>query len=252
MKLLTAAAVLTTGTDETSDWPAGSPPFGDFSAKRLVIEREFSDAGVQIKMKHSPFMVTMGTEVTPTIEVENKGEMKSFNAEEISPAGLEDKDEGWKLVVYPKKGQKKTTVELLRTPPAWKKPDEANVATKKGERAPSKAVTKEVEVVNKPFKVARASKLKALVNKDIDCIVNEPMKSDNIERKLGEAGVQIKMTHSPFMVTMGTEVTPMIEVEKKGEMKPFNAKENSPAGLEDKEEDWKCVEESFVSAESMS
>ena len=91
----------------------------------------FSDAGVQIEMTCSPFTVIKGTGVT-SIEVENKGEMKPFKAEEISPAGREDEGEDWKLVVYPKMGRKKSTEKHLRTPPAWKKADQTKVATKKG------------------------------------------------------------------------------------------------------------------------
>ena len=147
------------------------------------IEHKLSDAGIQIKVKHSPFMVITETEVAPMIEVENKGEVKPFKAKENSPAGLEDKKEDWKLVVYPKEGWKKATEKLLRTPPAWNKADQMNVATKKGwdeaktERESSMAM--KIEVVYKPSRVARALEPKALVNKDIE---NEPMKSANVKR----------------------------------------------------------------------
>jgi hypothetical protein len=91
-------------------------------------------------------------------------------------------------VVYPKKGRKKTTVELLRTPPAsaCKKADEMNVATKNGwdeakkERESSTAM--KIEVAYKTSRVACALELKASVNKDIECIANEPMKLSNVKR----------------------------------------------------------------------
>jgi len=54
-----------------------------FDAKRLI-GRKFADPGVQSDMKHWPFKVTPGAGGTPIIEVEYKGERKSFKAEEIS------------------------------------------------------------------------------------------------------------------------------------------------------------------------
>jgi L1 cell adhesion molecule like protein len=54
-----------------------------FDAKRLI-GRKFSDPGVQSDMKHWPFGVISGPGGTPIIEVEYKGEKKSFKAEEIS------------------------------------------------------------------------------------------------------------------------------------------------------------------------
>jgi L1 cell adhesion molecule like protein len=54
-----------------------------FDAKRLI-GRKFSDPGVQSDMKHWPFAVVSGPGGTPIIEVEYKGEKKSFKAEEIS------------------------------------------------------------------------------------------------------------------------------------------------------------------------
>jgi len=54
-----------------------------FDAKRLI-GRKFTDPGVQSDMKHWPFKVTPGAGGTPIIEVEYKGERKSFKAEEIS------------------------------------------------------------------------------------------------------------------------------------------------------------------------
>merc|ERR1712038_675493 len=54
-----------------------------FDAKRLI-GRKFSDPGVQSDMKHWPFTVKSGTGGTPIIEVEYKGENKTFKAEEVS------------------------------------------------------------------------------------------------------------------------------------------------------------------------
>jgi len=54
-----------------------------FDAKRLI-GRKFADPGVQSDMKHWPFKVTPGAGGTPIIDVEYKGERKSFKAEEIS------------------------------------------------------------------------------------------------------------------------------------------------------------------------
>merc|ERR1712107_954616 len=54
-----------------------------FDAKRLI-GRKFTDASVQSDRKHWPFTVKSGQGGTPTIQVEYKGETKSFKAEEIS------------------------------------------------------------------------------------------------------------------------------------------------------------------------
>jgi len=59
-----------------------------FDAKRLI-GRKFSDPGVQSDMKHWPFKVVSGPGGTPIIEVEYKGERKSFKAEEISSMVLQ-------------------------------------------------------------------------------------------------------------------------------------------------------------------
>merc|ERR1739840_81828 len=49
-----------------------------------LIGRKFTDPAVQSDMKHWPFKVVSGTGGTPIIEVEYKGESKTFKAEEIS------------------------------------------------------------------------------------------------------------------------------------------------------------------------
>jgi len=54
-----------------------------FDAKRLI-GRKFSDAAVQSDIKHWPFAVISGPGEKPMIEVEYKGEKKSFASEEIS------------------------------------------------------------------------------------------------------------------------------------------------------------------------
>eukprot|EP00529_Nitzschia_sp_RCC80_P017163 CAMPEP_0113513498 /NCGR_PEP_ID=MMETSP0014_2-20120614/39903_1 /TAXON_ID=2857 /ORGANISM="Nitzschia sp." /LENGTH=655 /DNA_ID=CAMNT_0000409923 /DNA_START=10 /DNA_END=1977 /DNA_ORIENTATION=+ /assembly_acc=CAM_ASM_000159 len=54
-----------------------------FDAKRLI-GRKFSDPSVQADMKHWPFQVISGPGGTPLIQVDYKGEQKSFKAEEIS------------------------------------------------------------------------------------------------------------------------------------------------------------------------
>jgi len=54
-----------------------------FDAKRLI-GRKFSDAAVQSDIKHWPFSVVSGPGEKPMIEVEYKGEKKSFASEEIS------------------------------------------------------------------------------------------------------------------------------------------------------------------------
>merc|ERR1719453_888858 len=53
-----------------------------FDAKRLI--GKFSDGVVQNDMKHWPFTVVEGAAGKPTIEVNYKGEVKQFAAEEIS------------------------------------------------------------------------------------------------------------------------------------------------------------------------
>lgn len=54
-----------------------------FDTKRLI-GRKFADTTVQEDMKHWPFKVVAGSNNCPMIEVEFKGEKKSFRAEEIS------------------------------------------------------------------------------------------------------------------------------------------------------------------------
>jgi len=54
-----------------------------FDAKRLI-GRKFSDPSVQSDMKHFPFKIASGPGGTPLIQVQHKGEQKSFKAEEIS------------------------------------------------------------------------------------------------------------------------------------------------------------------------
>jgi len=54
-----------------------------FDAKRLI-GRKFSDSVVQTDMKHWPFTVVEGAASKPTIQVNYKGEVKQFAAEEIS------------------------------------------------------------------------------------------------------------------------------------------------------------------------
>ena len=54
-----------------------------FDAKRLI-GRKFDDATVQSNIKHFPYKVVSGEQKKPMIEVEFKGETKTFSAEEIS------------------------------------------------------------------------------------------------------------------------------------------------------------------------
>jgi len=54
-----------------------------FDAKRLI-GRKFSEQAVQADMKHWPFTVIDGAAGKPTIQVQYKGEVKQFAAEEIS------------------------------------------------------------------------------------------------------------------------------------------------------------------------
>lgn len=54
-----------------------------FDAKRLI-GRKFSDSAVQSDMKHWPFKVIRGDNDKPMIQVDYKGETKTFSAEEIS------------------------------------------------------------------------------------------------------------------------------------------------------------------------
>jgi len=54
-----------------------------FDAKRLI-GRKFNEQTVQSDMKHWPFKVVAGADQRPMIEVEFKGERKTFYAEEIS------------------------------------------------------------------------------------------------------------------------------------------------------------------------
>lgn len=68
--------------DAAKNQVAMNPTNTVFDAKRLI-GRRFDDPTVQSDMKHWPFKVT-GSSGKPKIEVEYKGENKSFNPEEIS------------------------------------------------------------------------------------------------------------------------------------------------------------------------
>jgi L1 cell adhesion molecule like protein len=59
-----------------------------FDAKRMI-GRKYSDEAVQSDKKHWPFKVVSGTEGKPEIEVNFKGEVKKFSAEEISSMVLQ-------------------------------------------------------------------------------------------------------------------------------------------------------------------
>ena len=54
-----------------------------FDAKRLI-GRKFDDPSVQSDMKHWPFKLISGADGKPTIQVQYKGESKTFSPEEIS------------------------------------------------------------------------------------------------------------------------------------------------------------------------
>ena len=73
--------------DAAKNQAAGNPLNTIFDAKRLI-GRKFTDATVASDMKHWPFKVTAGSGSKPMIEVDWKGEHKSFSAEEISAAVL--------------------------------------------------------------------------------------------------------------------------------------------------------------------
>ncbi|KAG7255620.1 hypothetical protein CRUP_030459 [Coryphaenoides rupestris] len=68
--------------DAAKNQVAMNPNNTVFDAKRLI-GRRFDDAAVQADMKHWPFAVTSDAG-KPKIQVEHKGEAKSFNPEEIS------------------------------------------------------------------------------------------------------------------------------------------------------------------------
>lgn len=54
-----------------------------FDAKRLI-GRKFNESAVQSDMKHWPFKVVSGPAEKPLMQVEYKGESKTFAAEEVS------------------------------------------------------------------------------------------------------------------------------------------------------------------------
>ena len=61
-----------------------------FDAKRLI-GRKFSDSAVKSDMEHWPFKVVSGAGDKPMIEVEYKGEKKTFSPEEVrSPLASTD------------------------------------------------------------------------------------------------------------------------------------------------------------------
>ena len=69
--------------DAAKNQVAMNPHNTVFDAKRLI-GRKFDDPSVQSDMKHWPFTLKSGPEGKPIIEVEYKGETKTFSAEEIS------------------------------------------------------------------------------------------------------------------------------------------------------------------------
>lgn len=69
--------------DAAKSQAAMNPNNTVFDVKRLI-GHKFIDPGVQSDMKHWPFLVKSGQAGTPIIEVEYKGERKTFKAEEIS------------------------------------------------------------------------------------------------------------------------------------------------------------------------
>jgi len=69
--------------DAAKNQVAMNPENTIFDAKRLI-GRKFTDASVQSDMKHWPFKVVSGPAGKPIIQVQFKGESKSFAAEEIS------------------------------------------------------------------------------------------------------------------------------------------------------------------------
>ena len=69
--------------DASKNSSASNPSNTVFDAKRLI-GRKFSDPSVQDDLKHFPFKVVSGKNDKPMIQVEYKGEEKTFNPEEIS------------------------------------------------------------------------------------------------------------------------------------------------------------------------
>jgi L1 cell adhesion molecule like protein len=69
--------------DAAKNQAAMNPVNTVFDAKRLI-GRSFNEPSVQSDMKHFPFKVVNGKGAKPSIEVEFKGEKKSFSPEEIS------------------------------------------------------------------------------------------------------------------------------------------------------------------------
>ncbi|KAK3279280.1 70-kilodalton heat shock protein [Cymbomonas tetramitiformis] len=69
--------------DAAKNQVALNPANTVFDAKRLI-GRKFADPSVQSDLKHWPFKVVQGANEKPMMEVEYKGEVKRFAAEEIS------------------------------------------------------------------------------------------------------------------------------------------------------------------------
>ena len=69
--------------DAAKNQVAMNPENTVFDAKRLI-GRKFDDPSVQSDMKHWPFKLISGADGKPTIQVQYKGESKTFSPEEIS------------------------------------------------------------------------------------------------------------------------------------------------------------------------
>ncbi|RNE99023.1 heat shock protein 70, partial [Trypanosoma rangeli] len=68
--------------DAAKNQVAMNPTNTVFDAKRLI-GRKFSDAVVQSDMKHWPFKVIAKGDDKPVIQVQFRGETKTFNPEEV-------------------------------------------------------------------------------------------------------------------------------------------------------------------------
>ena len=69
--------------DAAKDQAARNPDNTVFDAKRLI-GRRFQDSDVQADAKHWPFRLVSGRDAKPCVQVELKGEQKTFSPEEIS------------------------------------------------------------------------------------------------------------------------------------------------------------------------
>ena len=146
--------------DSAKNQCAMNPENTVFDAKRLI-GKKFSDPIVKADMKHWPFVVKDGGNDKPVIEVEYKGEKKSFSPEEISSMVLS------KMRDISEAYMGKTITKAVITVPAYFN-DAQRQATKD---AGSIAGLEVLRIINEPTAAAIAYGLDKTTDGEINVLI---------------------------------------------------------------------------------